>query len=138
MQSGWTYQGCACSREITYLRRRATLRWMFPTFTYVHDARYSPPSTSVSRCVLFCSILSFQHGSAGAYRSSAKSVYEYSNMTQPQPDSAPQFPGGMHISGPPRCCCGRNHCAYLEYNDAALRGLEDDLRRAAEAGQVRL
>ncbi|KAI4255242.1 MAG: hypothetical protein L6R42_006829 [Xanthoria sp. 1 TBL-2021] len=57
-------------------------------------------------------------------------------MTQPQPDSAPQFPGGMRTSDlTPHCCCGRNHCAYLEYNDAALRGLEDDLRRAAEAGQ---
>ena len=58
-------------------------------------------------------------------------------MTHSPPDSAPQFPRGMYDSDRiPRCCCGRNHCAYLEYNDAALRSLEDDLRRAAEAGQV--
>ncbi|CAL8580109.1 hypothetical protein XPA_005842 [Xanthoria parietina] len=59
-------------------------------------------------------------------------------MTPPPPDLASQFPGGMYNNTrdlPPRCCCGRNQCAYLEYNDAALRGLEDDLRRAAEAGQ---
>ncbi|KAL9606987.1 MAG: hypothetical protein Q9167_008057 [Letrouitia subvulpina] len=35
----------------------------------------------------------------------------------------------------PRCCCGRNQCAYLEHNDIALRGLEKDLLRAAQAGQ---
>lgn len=59
-------------------------------------------------------------------------------MTHPPPDSATQFPLGMYDSDRiPRCCCGRNHCAYLEYNDAALRSLEVDLRRAAEAGQVR-
>ncbi|KAL8990386.1 MAG: hypothetical protein Q9169_008133, partial [Polycauliona sp. 2 TL-2023] len=57
-------------------------------------------------------------------------------MTHPPPNLASQSPGGMYTSDvTPRCCCGRNHCAYLEYNDAALRGLEDDLRRAAEAGQ---
>ncbi|KAL8885881.1 MAG: hypothetical protein Q9215_006333 [Flavoplaca cf. flavocitrina] len=57
-------------------------------------------------------------------------------MTHSPPDSATQFPRGMYDSDRiPRCCCGRNHCAYLEYNDAALRSLEDDLRRAAEAGQ---
>ncbi|KAL8671487.1 MAG: hypothetical protein Q9168_004001 [Polycauliona sp. 1 TL-2023] len=57
-------------------------------------------------------------------------------MTHLHPDLAPQSPGGMLTSDfTPRCCCGRNHCAYLEYNDAALRALEDDLRRAAEAGQ---
>ena len=63
-------------------------------------------------------------------------------MKLSQPDAASQFPGGMNqsddltLSLTPRCCCGRDHCAYLDYNDAALRDLEDDLRRAAEAGQV--
>lgn len=53
-------------------------------------------------------------------------------MTHSSPDLASQFTDGMH----PRCCCGRDYCTYLEYNDAALTNLEKDLRRAAEAGQV--
>ena len=36
-----------------------------------------------------------------------------------------------------RCCCGQLQCAYLEQNNAALRGLEKDLRSAAQIGQVR-
>ena len=35
------------------------------------------------------------------------------------------------------CCCGRAQCAYLEHNNAALEGLESDLRSAAQIGQVR-
>ncbi|KAL8948408.1 MAG: hypothetical protein Q9222_005410 [Ikaeria aurantiellina] len=58
-------------------------------------------------------------------------------MTHSSPDRAMQSPDGMLTSSftPPRCCCGRDYCAYWKYNDAALRGLEDDLRRAAQAGQ---
>ncbi|KAI4178118.1 MAG: hypothetical protein L6R41_008533, partial [Letrouitia leprolyta] len=57
-------------------------------------------------------------------------------MTHSWPDLASQFPDGMQSSAPaPRCCCGRDSCAYLEHNDAALRSLERDLQRAAEAGQ---
>lgn len=58
-------------------------------------------------------------------------------MTHPLPDRASQFPRGMLSEVNPRCCCGRDHCVYLDYNNAALSGLDDDLRRAAEAGQVR-
>lgn len=59
-------------------------------------------------------------------------------MTHSPPYVAAQFPDGMHLSAfTPRCCCGRDRCAYLDFNDAALKGLEKDLRRAAEAGQVR-
>ena len=58
-------------------------------------------------------------------------------MTHSSPNLASQFPNGMQSSAPnPRCCCGRDYCAYLEYNDAALRSLEKDLQTAAEAGQV--
>ncbi len=35
------------------------------------------------------------------------------------------------------CCCGRAQCAYLKHNNAALEGLESDLRSAAQIGQVR-
>lgn len=35
-----------------------------------------------------------------------------------------------------RCCCGRADCAYLEHNDASLRGLEKDLETAARLGKV--
>lgn len=38
---------------------------------------------------------------------------------------------------PLRCCCGRQSCAYLEHNTAALEGLERDVRTAAQLGQVR-
>ncbi len=37
---------------------------------------------------------------------------------------------------PTECCCGRVRCAYLEYNNAALEGLERDLQNAAQIGQV--
>lgn len=35
-----------------------------------------------------------------------------------------------------RCCCGRPDCAFLEHNDASLRGLEKDLETAARLGKV--
>ncbi len=38
----------------------------------------------------------------------------------------------------PTCCCGRLHCAYLQQNSSALVSLENDLRYAAQLGQVRL
>ena len=34
------------------------------------------------------------------------------------------------------CCCGREQCAYLEHNNAAIEGLEKDLQSAAQIGQV--
>lgn len=37
---------------------------------------------------------------------------------------------------PTSCCCGREHCAYLKYNIAAIEGLEKDLKGAAQIGQV--
>ncbi|KAL6714049.1 hypothetical protein ACLMJK_008543 [Lecanora helva] len=36
------------------------------------------------------------------------------------------------------CCCGREQCAYLEYNTAAIEGLEKDLQNAAKIGQALL
>lgn len=38
----------------------------------------------------------------------------------------------------PKCCCGHAECAYLDYNNAALEGLENDLATAAQLGQVNL
>lgn len=35
------------------------------------------------------------------------------------------------------CCCGRVQCAYWNYNNAIIQGLEKDLRGAAQVGQVR-
>ena len=35
-----------------------------------------------------------------------------------------------------KCCCGRKECAVLEYNNAALEGLERDLDMAARLGRV--
>ena len=35
-----------------------------------------------------------------------------------------------------KCCCGRKECAVLQYNNAALEGLERDLDTAAKLGQV--
>ena len=37
---------------------------------------------------------------------------------------------------PATCCCGRELCAYLEHNNAAMEGLEKDLQSAAQIGQV--
>lgn len=37
---------------------------------------------------------------------------------------------------PASCCCGNLHCAYLEHNNAALEGLENQLENAARIGQV--
>ena len=45
--------------------------------------------------------------------------------------------GGMRgMERPATCCCGREQCAYLEHNKAALEGLEKDLQSAAQIGQV--
>ena len=45
--------------------------------------------------------------------------------------------GGMRTTGrPATCCCGRELCAYLEHNNAAMEGLEKDLQSAAQIGQV--
>lgn len=45
--------------------------------------------------------------------------------------------GGMRgMERPATCCCGREQCAYLEHNEAAIEGLEKDLQSAAQIGQV--
>jgi hypothetical protein len=44
---------------------------------------------------------------------------------------------GSEMEPPMKCCCGRNDCAYLEHNNVALEGLERNLSKAAELGQVR-
>ncbi len=36
-----------------------------------------------------------------------------------------------------KCCCGKMECAYLKHNNAALEGLEKEVRTAAQIGQVR-
>ncbi len=36
-----------------------------------------------------------------------------------------------------QCCCGREDCAYLEHNNAAVGDIEKKLERAAQLGQVR-
>jgi len=35
-----------------------------------------------------------------------------------------------------RCCCGRADCAYLKHNCSALDDLEQEVRTAAQLGQV--
>jgi hypothetical protein len=35
-----------------------------------------------------------------------------------------------------RCCCGRTDCAYLKHNCSALDDLENEVRTAAQLGQV--
>lgn len=37
-----------------------------------------------------------------------------------------------------RCCCGRTDCAYLKHNCVALDDLEQEVRTAAQLGQVRI
>lgn len=41
------------------------------------------------------------------------------------------------MDNPTICCCGRQQCSYLQHNNAALEGLEKDLKNAAQIGQVR-
>lgn len=36
----------------------------------------------------------------------------------------------------PRCCCGKTDCAYLRHNCTALDDLEEEVRTAAQLGQV--
>ncbi|KAI9706054.1 MAG: hypothetical protein M1836_005460 [Candelina mexicana] len=36
------------------------------------------------------------------------------------------------------CCCGRQECAFLKHNNAALEGLEKDVQTAAQLGQALL
>lgn len=36
----------------------------------------------------------------------------------------------------PRCCCGRTDCAFLKHNCTALDDLEQEVRTAAQLGQV--
>lgn len=42
----------------------------------------------------------------------------------------------LHIPGP-QCCCGSTDCAFLAHNGKLLEGLERDVSRAAQLGQVR-
>jgi hypothetical protein len=37
-----------------------------------------------------------------------------------------------------KCCCGRIDCVYLKHNCVALDGLEQEVRTAAQLGQVRI
>ena len=37
----------------------------------------------------------------------------------------------------PSCCCGRPKCAYLEHNNSAIEGLENEVLQTARIGQVR-
>jgi hypothetical protein len=36
----------------------------------------------------------------------------------------------------PRCCCGSTACAYLAHNGRLLEGLEHNVSKAAQLGQV--
>lgn len=36
----------------------------------------------------------------------------------------------------PRCCCGSADCAFLAHNGKLLEGLERDVSKAAQLGQV--
>jgi hypothetical protein len=45
--------------------------------------------------------------------------------------SASSIPG-------PRCCCGSADCVYLAHNGRLLEGLEHNVSRAAQLGQVRV
>ena len=36
----------------------------------------------------------------------------------------------------PRCCCGSSDCAFLAHNGRLLEGLERDVSKAAQLGQV--
>jgi hypothetical protein len=36
----------------------------------------------------------------------------------------------------PRCCCGSQDCAFLAHNGRLLEGLERDVSKAAQLGQV--
>ena len=47
-----------------------------------------------------------------------------------------QSPLDMRHNSSFKCCCGNQSCAFLEHNNAALRGLEKDLQSAAQIGQV--
>jgi len=40
------------------------------------------------------------------------------------------------LRSPLKCCCGHTDCAYLNHNAHALDGLEKDVQRAAQLGQV--
>jgi hypothetical protein len=35
-----------------------------------------------------------------------------------------------------RCCCGSHDCAFLAHNGRLLEGLERDVSKAAQLGQV--
>jgi hypothetical protein len=37
-----------------------------------------------------------------------------------------------------RCCCGKKDCAYLKHNCVALDDLEQEVRTAAQLGQVNI
>jgi len=37
----------------------------------------------------------------------------------------------------PRCCCGSQDCVFLAHNGRLLEGLERDVSKAAQLGQVR-
>jgi hypothetical protein len=37
----------------------------------------------------------------------------------------------------PRCCCGSHDCIFLAHNGRLLDGLERDVSKAAQLGQVR-
>jgi hypothetical protein len=42
----------------------------------------------------------------------------------------------MPSSSEIKCCCGRDDCAFLQHNTAALEELEKDVETAARLGQV--
>ena len=43
---------------------------------------------------------------------------------------------GLSTIPNPRCCCGKTDCAYLRHNCTALDDLEQEVRTAAQLGQV--
>lgn len=47
-----------------------------------------------------------------------------------------ETPARSSIPGIPRCCCGKDDCAFLRYNGTLLEGLERDVQTAAQLGQV--
>jgi hypothetical protein len=59
-------------------------------------------------------------------------------MTTNAADGIPQGPNRpMMAEHELRCCCGRQSCAFLLHNNAALGSLERDISVAATMGKVR-
>ncbi|KAI9835246.1 MAG: hypothetical protein M1838_005330, partial [Thelocarpon superellum] len=106
---------------------------------YLSSTRFSTRAADGIRPVKMDPVRSEQrgdheHSSAPVIPSTSVASAALESLLAHSTSVVPHAPAAAEFA----CCCGRYECAYLKHNNAALDGLERNVRTAAQLGQALL